>query len=35
VGSPASPVPYAGPLEAAWVPSVAGIAKAVRETIAY
>jgi pyruvate dehydrogenase E1 component beta subunit len=35
VGSPESPVPYAGPLEAAWVPSVEGIAAAVRETIAY
>jgi pyruvate/2-oxoglutarate/acetoin dehydrogenase E1 component len=35
VGSPETPVPYAGALEAAWVPSVEGIAQAVRETIAY
>jgi acetoin:2,6-dichlorophenolindophenol oxidoreductase subunit beta len=35
VGSPETPVPYAGALEAAWLPSVDGIAQAVRETIAY
>ncbi|MCZ4495210.1 MAG: acetoin:2,6-dichlorophenolindophenol oxidoreductase subunit beta [Baekduia sp.] len=35
VGSPATPVPYAGLLEAAWVPGVEGIAQAVRETIRY
>jgi pyruvate/2-oxoglutarate/acetoin dehydrogenase E1 component len=35
VGSPETPVPYAGPLEAAWLPSVEGIAQAVRETIRY
>ncbi|HMJ36367.1 MAG TPA: alpha-ketoacid dehydrogenase subunit beta [Baekduia sp.] len=35
VGSPETPVPYAGALEAAWLPSVEDIAQAARETIAY
>jgi pyruvate/2-oxoglutarate/acetoin dehydrogenase E1 component len=35
VGAPETPVPYAGPLEAAWLPSVDVIAQAARETLAY
>lgn len=35
VGSPETPVPYAGSLEAAWVPSADVVARAVRETAAY
>ena len=35
VGAPESPVPYAGPLEAAWVPSADTITAAIRGTVAY
>ncbi len=35
VCSPVAPVPYAGPLEEAWVPSVDAIETAVRETVAF
>lgn len=35
VGAPSVPVPYAGALEAAWVPDVGRIVDAVRTTVAY
>jgi acetoin:2,6-dichlorophenolindophenol oxidoreductase subunit beta len=35
VGAPDVPVPYAGPLEAAWVPDAERIAQAIRDTVAY
>ena len=35
LGAPDTPVPYAGVLEAAWVPSAEAVAQAVRETVAY
>ncbi len=35
VCAPDAPVPYAGPLEAAWVPDAGRIVAAVRDTVAY
>jgi len=35
VAAPEAPVPYAGPLEAAWIPSTGAIVDAVRATAAY
>jgi acetoin:2,6-dichlorophenolindophenol oxidoreductase subunit beta len=35
VGGDETPIPYAGPLEELWIPSVERIADGVRRTLAY